>query len=230
MNDLTKELLKNKDEQYKIFHSKLVPDINHEIIGVRVPIIKKIAKNAIKTKIDTVHNFLNETHAFYDEIMLHAMLISYLNLDIFETFNLIDKFLPIIDNWAVCDSFVSSLKIFKKHPDFVYKKLINYLDSSHPFTVRFAIVSLLNYYLDNHFIGKIIPLVLNCKCKHFYVDMAIAWFLSVALVKQYDATIPYFQKQVMTAWTHNKAIQKAIESRQIDDETKTYLRSLKVQK
>ena len=228
MNDLTKELLKNKDEQYKIFHSKLVPDINHEIIGVRVPIIKKIAKNAIKTKIDTVHNFLNETHAFYDEIMLHAMLISYLNLDIFETFNLIDKFLPFIDNWAVCDSFVSSLKIFKKHPDLVLEKLINYLDSSHPFTVRFAIVSLLNYYLDNHFTAKIIPLVLNCKCKHFYVDMAIAWFLSVALVKQYDITIPYFQDKTLPIFIQNKSIQKAIESFRIDKVKKDYLKSLKI--
>ena len=227
MNELTKLLLKNQDLSYREFHSKLIPDNTHPIIGVRVPVIKSIAKSALKNLPTQTLDFISETHTFYDEFMLHALIINTLFLDVNKTFIEVEKFLPQIDNWAVCDSFVSSLKIINKHPEFVLEKVKDYLKSSHPYTVRFGVVVLLNYFLDKNFSEEVLSLV-SARCgEHFYIDMAIAWLFSVALAKQYDFTLPYLLNDKLTKFVHNKAIQKAIESYRIDKDTKEYLKTLK---
>ncbi len=227
MNYLTKQLFENQDLSYRDFHSKLIPDNTHEIIGVRVPVIKSIANSALKTSPKQTLDFISETHTFYDEFMLHALIINTLSLDINETFNHIENFLPQIDNWAVCDSLVSSLKIIKRYPDFTFNKVKEYLKSSHPYTVRFGIVVLLNYFLDNNFNEEVLRLASSRCGEHFYIDMAIAWLFSVALVKQYARALPYLLNEKLTKFVHNKAIQKAIESFRIDNNTKEYLKTLK---
>ena len=227
MNELTKLLLDNQDLSYRDFHSKLIPDNTHDIIGVRVPVIKSIAKLTLKTHPTQTLDFISETHTFYDEFMLHALIINTLSLDINETFNQVEKFLPQIDNWAVCDSFVSSLKIINNHPEFVFNKVKDYLKSTNPYTVRFGIVVLLNYFLDKNFNDEVLTLA-TAKCgEHFYIDMAISWLFSVALVKQYDFALSYLINDKLTIFVHNKAIQKAIESYRIDKQTKEYFKTLK---
>ncbi|MBE5754399.1 MAG: DNA alkylation repair protein [Clostridiales bacterium] len=227
MNELTKLLLENQDLSYREFHSKLIPDNTHPIIGVRVPVIKSIAKSALKNLPTQTLDFISETHTFYDEFMLHALIINTLFLDVNKTFIEVEKFLPQVDNWAVCDSFVSSLKIINKHPEFVLEKVKDYLKSSRPYTVRFGVVVLLNYFLDKNFSEEVLSLVSERCGEHFYVDMAIAWLFSVALVKQYDFALPYLLNDKLTKFVHNKAIQKAIESYRIDKDTKEYLKTLK---
>lgn len=227
MNPLTQKLIENSETSYKEFHSKLVPDTLYPLLGVRVPIIKNLAKNAIKSDRSTILEFISETHTFYEEFMLHALLINSLSNDINELFSLIENFLPQIDNWAICDSFVSSLKTLKKHPKLTLNKVKKYLNSSHPYTVRFAIVTLLVYYLDDNFSEEILQLSIKNCGKHFYIDMAIAWLFSFALIKQYDVTIPYFKNNILTKFVHNKALQKAIESFRVSPNTKEHLKTLK---
>ena len=228
MNTLTQKLIENGEDFYRDFHSKLVPDSKHKLIGVRVPKVKNIALSAVKSKDKAIYDFINETHTFYEEFMLHALLINHLSTDIEEIFSYLEKFLPQIDNWAVCDSLVSSLKIFKMHPKIVLEKVKEYLKSKNTYTVRFGLVTLLNYYLDDNFSDEILPLAISVKSENYYVNMAISWLLSVALVKRYDLTIPYLESKKLPQFIHNKALQKAIESYRIANEKKEYLRALKI--
>ena len=228
MNILTQKLIENGEEFYKNFHSKLVPDCAHKLIGVRVPKVKKIALSAVKSNDKAICDFLSETHTFYEEFMLHALLINHISTSIEETFYHLEKFLPQIDNWAVCDSLVSSLKIFNKHPKIVLEKVKEYLKSKSVYTVRFGIVTLLNYFLDGNFTDEILPLALSVDSENYYINMALAWLVSIGLVKQYDKTIPHLESKNLPKFIHNKAIQKAIESYRISNEKKEYLRTLKI--
>jgi len=134
--------------------------------------------------------------------------------------------LPFIDNWATCDSFSPS--IFKKYPDAMYQKILTWLQSSHTYTVRYAIGLLLSNYLDERFKPEMLELVSTVKSEEYYINMMIAWYFSFALIKQYDAALPYIKKQTLAPFTHNKTIQKAVESYRIPANVKDYLRTLKV--
>ena len=138
----------------------------------------------------------------------------------------LERFLPYVDNWATCD--MLSPKIFKKDLDYVYEKVRKWLKSDNVYTVRFAIVTLLGFYLDDAFKPDMLRLVADVKTDEFYIKMAVAWYFSIALVKQYDITLLYIQNRVLEPWTHNKTIQKARESRRISAERKEYLKTLKV--
>ena len=228
METITKELFALRDEAYFNFHKKLIPEIPEEtIIGVRTPALRTYAKEVAKRP--EVYEFLQELpHTYYEENNLHGALLGLLYKDVESYLQEVEKFLPYIDNWATCD--MMGPKVFKKNLPLVYEHVKKWIAGRDIYAVRFGIVTLLGYFLEEAFLPEMLELVVGIDSEEYYIKMAVAWYFSMALVKQYDATIPYFQKQVMTAWTHNKAIQKAIESRQIDDETKTYLRSLKVQK
>lgn len=216
-----------QDIEYKNFHSKLMPTIDDErIIGIRVPALRKFAKTLFKQ--DIKNSFMNNLpHYYYEENNIHAFLIERID-DFDEALEETNKFLPYIDNWATCDMF--SPKIFKKEPALIYEKVKQWLKSDETFIVRFGIVTLLQFYLDELFQEEMLSLVSNVKREEYYIKMAVAWYFSIALVKQYDKTISYFTTQQLENWTHNKAIQKAIESRRISEERKVYLRSLKVKK
>lgn len=228
MKTITKELFALRDEAYFNFHKKLIPEIPEEtIIGVRTPILRSYAKEMAKRP--EAYAFLQELpHTYYEENNLHGALLGLLYKDVESYLQEVEKFLPYIDNWTTCD--MMGPKVFKKNLPLVYEYVKQWIVSGDTYTVRFAIVTLLGYFLEDAFLPEMLELVAGIDSEEYYIKMAVAWYFSMALVKQYDATIPYLQKQVMSAWTHNKAIQKAIESYQIDKETKEYLRSLKVQK
>lgn len=224
---ITDGLFALKDENYRRFHAKLIPDIPIDnIIGVRTPVLRKYAKEV--AKLPEANIFLESLpHSYYEENNLHGALLSLLYpKDIIAFMEQLERFLPYVDNWATCD--MLSPKIFKKHLPYVYERVQKWLQSDAVYTIRFGIVTLLGFYLDNAFEPEMLQLVANVRSEEYYVNMAVAWYFSMALVKQYNATLPYIQNRVLEPWTHNKSIQKAIESRRIPQETKAYLRGLKI--
>jgi 3-methyladenine DNA glycosylase AlkD len=224
---ITDGLFALKDENYRRFHAKLIPDIPIDnIIGVRTPVLRKYAKEV--AKLPETNIFLESLpHIYYEENNLHGALLSLLYpKDIIAFMEQLERFLPYVDNWATCD--MLSPKIFKKHLPYVYERVQKWLQSDAVYTIRFGIVTLLGFYLDDAFEPEMLQLVANVRSEEYYVNMAVAWYFSMALVKQYDATLPYIQNRVLEPWTHNKSIQKAIESRRIPQETKAYLRGLKI--
>lgn len=226
MEKITKELFALRDETYFNFHKKLIPEIPEEkIIGVRTPVLRSYAKEVAKRP--EAYEFLQELpHTYYEENNLHGALLGLLYKDVETYLQELEKFLPYVDNWATCD--MMGPKVFKKNLPLVYEHVKKWIAGDDTYTVRFGVVTLLGYFLEEAFAPEMLDLVAGIRSEEYYIKMAVAWYFSMALVKQYDATIPYFRKQVMPVWEHNKAIQKAIESRQIDAETKNYLRSLKI--
>lgn len=228
MQQITQELMNLADPQYQQFQSKLMPEIPPErVLGVRTPILRKYAKEIFKR--EDVEAFLNTLpHQYYDENNLHAELLKlkYKDLDTF--LEKLEIFLPYIDNWGTCD--MISPKVFKKNPDRIYEKVKQWIKSDKTYTVRFAVVTLLQFYLDDLFQEEMLSLVADVQRDEYYIKMAVAWYFSIALVKQYDTTILYFTTPTLEKWTHNKALQKAVESRRITDEQKAYLKTLKIKK
>jgi 3-methyladenine DNA glycosylase AlkD len=227
MKVIEKELFKHQDLKYKDFSSKSIPNLDKDkIIGVRVPILREYAKK-INKDFNLRNEFINDLpHKYNEENLLHAFLIS-LNKNIDDTINELKTFLPYIDNWAVCDTI--NPKVFNKSLDFLYYFIESCIQDNREYTIRFGVVSLLKYYLnDSKYIKNNNKLVLSIKYDSYYVNMAIAWYLSFALIKQYDETIKLFEcSKIKNKWIHNKAIQKAIESYRIDENIKKYLKSLK---
>lgn len=225
MNKLTEQLAKLSDKEYAAFTAKLTPNIDPKtILGVRVPIIRKFAKQHFCDK--EVGSFLNELpHKYYDENMLHGLFVEQIK-DYDTCINELNKFLPYIDNWAVCD--ICSPKIFKKNKDKLYKEIKKWLKSKDTYTIRFGIEMLMSWYLDEDFKEDYLKDVAKIRSKEYYVNMMIAWYFATALTKQYEATIPYIEDKKLDIWTHNKTIQKAIESYRITDTQKQYLKTLKI--
>ena len=224
MEKITKMLFALRDENYATFQAKLTPTVDKSLfIGVRVPEVRKLAKKI--TSEPFAASFLQELpHKYYDENMLHGLLISEFkdyNKAIEET----DRFLPFVDNWAVCD--IMSPKIFKKHKSELIDKIREWVDSSETYTIRFGIEMLMSHFLDEDFMPEYLEIPAAVRSEEYYVNMMIAWFFATALAKQWNNTIPYIKKDRLDRWTHNKTIQKAIESYRITDEQKVYLRSLK---
>ena len=222
--DIRDELFEIQDIKYRDFQAKLIPTINSDdIIGVRTPLLRKYAKDLFKN--NNYLSFLDELpHKYFDENQLHAFIISEIK-DYDECILYINYFLPYVDYWATCDQM--SPKVFKKYHDKLIKQIKIWIKSKDTYTIRFGIGMLMQHYLDDDFNTKYLELVSSIKSKEYYVNMMIAWFFATALSKQYEATIPYIENQKLDAWTHNKTIQKAIESYRITKDQKEYLRSLK---
>ena len=221
------KLLSMQDTAYRDFNAKLIPTVDPKLmIGIRTPLLRKFAKDLFKTEPKQAAAFMQTLpHRYFEENNLHAFLIE--NIKDFDTaITETERFLPFIDNWATCDSFSPS--IFKKYPDAVYQKILTWIQSAHTYTVRYAINLLLSNYLDDRFKPAMLELVSAIKSDEYYINMMIAWYFSFALIKQYNAALPYIKKQTLDPFTHNKTIQKAIESRRIPAEIKDYLRTLKV--
>lgn len=221
-------LLKNQDLQYKQFHSSLMPTINSEVvIGIKVPILRNYTKELLK-KYDIqsfVPFFKDLPHQYYEENNIHAFLIEKIN-NYDECLFQLEQFLPYINNWATCD--MLNPKVFSKNKDKLLKKINEWIKSSHTYTIRFGIGMLMRYFLDKDFNSSYLELVYSIKSEEYYVNMMKAWFFATALAKQYDATLPIIQNKKLDIWTHNKAIQKAIESFRVPAEHKQYLKTLKI--
>lgn len=220
---ITDKLFELQDTGYRDFNSRLIPDVpKAKIIGVRTPQLRRLARSLAGT--DEADRFIRQLpHTYYEENNLHAFLVSEIKdyeVCIRET----EKFLPYIDNWATCDGFCP--KVFKKHRAEVYLKIKEWLASSETYTVRFGIVRLMDYLKDD-FEEEMLSLVAGISSEEYYINMAAAWYFSMALVRQYESTLPYLTECKLDKWVHNKSIQKAIESRQLDKASKEYLRTLK---
>ena len=221
---ITTELLNLKDEKYGDFIAKLIPTMPRErIIGVRTHRIRKLAKEYFGTP-EAHEHIAKAEHFYYEEVNLHATLICMIK-DFDEALREAERFLPQIDNWATCDSL--SPKAFKKNLDALYDRILVWLLSEREYTVRFAIGMLMRYFLDDRFSDEINRLVCDVDRDEYYIKMMQAWYFTTALTKQYEATLPYLAERKLSPWVHSKAIQKAVESCCIDDDTKAYLRSLR---
>lgn len=225
MKKLIDRLYALQDTKYRDFNSKIVPNVDiDKMIGIRIPELRKIAKEMVKN--GEYKLFIVELpHNYYEENILHSCILSLLS-DIDEVIEEIDKFLPYIDNWAVNDAL--SPKVFKKYPDRILDKVKEWTNEKDEYTIRFGVVTLLNFYIKDNFNEEINDLVCSIKSDDYYVNMAIAWYFSYALIFQYDKTISIFEKRLLTPWVHNKSIQKAIESFRISNDVKDYLKTLKI--
>ncbi len=222
---IQRRLFELQDPQYKDFQCKLIPTVDSDtVIGVRTPALRKLAKELSKAP-DTDQFLAILPHKYYEENNLHGFLIETIkNYD--QVIKALDAFLPYVDNWATCD--LMSPKILKKHLPELLEKIKEWLESGHIYTVRFGIGILMSFYLDDNFQPETLELVAGVHSEEYYVNMMIAWYFATALAKKYDAALPYIQERRLENWTHNKAIQKAIESYRISEEVKVYLRTLKV--
>ncbi|MBQ6808761.1 MAG: DNA alkylation repair protein [Firmicutes bacterium] len=225
MESILRELQALRDADYAAFQARLIPNLPPErILGVRMPRLRAYAKTLLNDSRRAA--FLEALpHSFYDENQLHALLLNSICKDLPQSFSLLEAFLPHVDNWATCDTL--SIRIFARYPDPVYEKCLEWLQSPHCYTVRFAIDVLLKFYLGAEFRPESLELLACLGREEYYINMAIAWYMSYALASQYESTLPLFQQKRLDKWLHNKSIQKAIESRRIPEERKETLRGLR---
>lgn len=218
-------LFQLQDKSYRDFQSKLIPTIPVEtIIGVRIPAIRKLAKEYGKDP-ESVEFLKQLPHTYYDENILHALLVAEIK-DYEVCVKEVEHFLPYVDNWAVCDIF--SPKVFRKNKDKLIDKIREWTASGQPYTCRFGMEMLMTHFLDEDFRVEYLEIPAAVHSGEYYVNMMIAWFYATALAKQWDAVIGYIEKKCLDPWTHNKTIQKARESYRITREQKEYLKTLKV--
>ena len=224
VDEIREELFKLQDVGYRDFQSKLIPNVNPDsVIGVRTPALRKYAKKLAKR--EDLGEFLDDLpHKYCDEKQLHAFVLSVMK-DYGECMSRVNVFLPYVDNWATCDQM--SPKIFKKHRPELLEEIDNWLTSTETYTIRFGIGMLMEHFLDEDFKPDYLEQVAKVRSEEYYVNMMIAWYFATALAKQWDATVPYIENHKLEKWTHNKAIQKSVESYRITPEQKIYLKSLK---
>lgn len=218
--NLREELFSLQDLKYRDFHSALVPNINKEqIIGVRLPQLRKIGKKL------TDNNF--DWH-YYEEIMLHGFYIGYAKLSYDERLSLLKNFVPYINNWAVCDCVCSTLKFVNKNKESFLEFLKPYMNSEKEYELRFAIVMLMDYYLDDECLQFTVDYLAKIKSDYYYVNMAVAWALSVAFVKDSNLVLPLIENYVLEPFVHNKTISKICDSYRVDKPIKEKLKTYRI--
>lgn len=227
MTPLYPRLLALRDRQYAEFQARLVPGVAPDsIIGIRVPLLRAFAKDFAR-EADSRRFLSLLPHRYYDENMLHALLLSQLK-DMDECVARVEEFLPYVDNWAVCD--IMSPKVFGRHPARLMDKAVEWSRSPHAYTCRFGLAMLMTHFLDSRFSPSVLDTAAAVESDEYYVKMMVAWFFATALAKQWDAAIPYLQQRRLGVWVHNKTIQKACESYRITAGQKAVLRTMKITK
>ena len=222
---LHKSLFSMQDLKYRDFNASLIPTVDKEtVIGIRTPILRKFAKEFGKT--EDAKAFLSVLpHCYFEENNLHAFLIEQIT-DYNEVVSALDSFLPYVDNWASCDCM--NPKVLGKHPEKLVKKAYEWTADNRTYVKRYGIGILMRYFLDDNFKMEHLDTVSRIRSDEYYVNMMVAWYFATALAKQYESTLPYIEEHRLDTWTHNKAIQKAIESYRISDEIKKYLKTLRI--
>ncbi|MBE7003602.1 MAG: DNA alkylation repair protein [Ruminococcaceae bacterium] len=229
MSEITQKTLESilalQDVEYRDFEAKIIPNVDPErVIGVRTPELRQLAREMVGR--GEAEEYLAELpHQYFEENQLHAFLLS-LEKDYGRAVSAVNAFLPYVDNWATCDQL--SPRSFRKHRPELLREIDAWLASPHTYTVRFGVGMLMEHYLDGDFKPKYLARVAALRSEEYYINMMIAWYFATALAKQYDAALPYFEQRKLAPWTHNKAIQKAIESRRVTPEHKEALRALKI--
>ena len=223
MNEIQEYLLSNQDQTYRDFTLPLIPNVDEKsFIGVRLPLIKKYAKELSEEKRIAFMNCL--PHRYHEENILHAFILS--NIKDYETFiHYVDKFLPYVTNWSVSDTICN--KNLVKYKDKLIKEVYKWLKSDELYRVRYAIKCLMNYYLGEDFKQEHLERVREVKLDDYYVKMMVAWYLATGLAKNYDDFVKAIEENWFNDFIHNKAIQKAMESYRVSDEHKSYLKQMK---
>jgi 3-methyladenine DNA glycosylase AlkD len=223
-NNIREQLFELAEKDYKKFTSGLLPN-NDNILGVRLPALRKMAKRIVK---GDWHSYLESADMeYFEEIMLSGMIIGYAKADIEEILSYVLEFVPKIDNWSVCDSFCIGLKIVNDNKERVWNFLKPYFTSDEEFEIRFGVVMLLDFYIDEEYIEQVLTTLDHIKHAGYYVKMAVAWAVSICYIKQPDTTLAYLENNALDDFTYNKALQKITESLRIDQETKKLIQSRK---
>ena len=224
MDNIRERLFQLQDMKYKEFQSRLIPTVDPDtVIGVRIPVMRKLTKELSGS--EGIEEFISELpHKYYEENILHGLIIEKCR-DFGRLVQLLDEFLPYVDNWAVCD--IISPRVFIKNKTELLEQIHIWLKSKHTYALRYAIGALMQYFLDDDFKDEYLDLVVNVKSDEYYVNMMRAWYFATAVAKQYNSTIRVFESGVIDKWTHNKAIQKSSESFRVSSDHKAYLKSLK---
>lgn len=222
--DILEKLYEMQDLKYKEFDSSLCPNVDN-IIGVQVPKLRAIAKQLVK---EEKKEYLElENIKYYEEKVIQGLMIGISNLPIEDTKKYLEKFIPKIDSWAVCDIVCSSLKSTKKYQKEIWGFLDKYIRSDKEFEIRFTVVMYLNYFLNDEYIDRVIKNISKIKSDRYYVQMAIAWLLAESFIKQKEKVIEYLKNNKLDNFTHNKAIQKIIDSYRVSQEEKEFVRTLR---
>lgn len=222
---ILERLYELQDFGYQKFHANLMPG-KDKIIGVRIPSLRMLAKTISN---DHSEEFLATCpHDWYEQSMLFGMVLAQSGFGIDKVLHELDRFMPYIDNWAVCDCTANGLKIITKNKAVVWDWIDNNINSGHPFTTRFCICLLMGYFIDDAHIDRVLYIFANVESDHYYVKMGLAWALCECLIKQYTKTLPVVKNKSLSPWVQNKTIQKAVESFRITNEQKELLRTLKI--
>ena len=225
IGEIRDRLFSLQDAKYRELQIKILPNLEPEsIIGVRTPELRQMAKE-LAVREETGAFLKDLPHRYFDENQVHAFILSGMK-DYTACMEALERFLPYVDNWATCDQM--SPKVFRKHRMELLGSIRKWIASDQAYTIRFGIGMLMEHYLDGDFDPAYPEMAAGVRSGEYYVNMMTAWYFATALAKQYDAVIPYIENRRLDPWTHNKAIQKAIESYRITPEQKEYLKTLKI--
>lgn len=226
---IQKDLFELQDVEYKEFQSRLMPNIEKErVIGVRIPKLRKYVNSIVRKESINISEFMDILpHKYYEENNVHAFLIEKIK-DYSRCVEALDIFLPYVDNWATCDWMNPS--VLGEHLDLLEKQILVWISSTEVYKVRFGIGCLMRWFLDDAFDKKYLDWVCGIDSEEYYINMMIAWYLATALAKQQEAVMPLLTENKLNLWIHNKTIQKAVESNQINKELKEFLKTIRVKK
>lgn len=222
------KLVNLKDDEYKEFNSKLCPDTNKEMLGIRVPILRKLAKQILKENNHWDEFVKRDNTIYFEEVLLQGLIIAYSKKDLKEKEIYIKKFIPKIDSWAINDTFVPTLKIKDQDLEEYWNFILPYTKSEKEFEVRFAVTSMLDYFINDEYVDKVLEELDNIKHEGYYVKMGVAWTLAEIGIKYNNKALKYLRgKNNLDKFTFNKTLQKMIESYRIDSKQKELLRTMK---
>lgn len=222
--DIRQQLKALAEEDYRVFSSGLLPHTDN-ILGVRLPLLRKMAKHLSQS--DWREYLRTAKEDTFEEIMLQGMVIGCAACPVEERLEYIREFVPKIDNWSVCDSFCTGLKFTRDNSERVWEFLKPYLRSEGEFDLRFAVVMLLFYYIQETTIGEVLDLLDSVRHDGYYVKMAVAWAVSICYVQFPQRTMVYLTENYLDEFTYKKALQKITESLKVDKETKRQIRAMK---
>ena len=229
MEKILNKLIELQDNKYKEFNKKLCPDTKREMLGIRIPILRKFAKEILKNEEYNWKDFVrNEKTQYFEEVLLQGLVIGYSKLDFDEKLEYIKIFIPRIDSWAISDTFVPTLKIKEKDLEKYWKFILPYTKSEKEFDVRFSVISMLDYFINDSYVDEVIKILNKIKHEGYYVKMGVAWTLAEIGIKYNEKAMEFLRNEnSLDKFTYNKTLQKMIESYRIDDIQKDELRKMK---